>query len=190
MRSDEEPEIVRYVTPPAALSVVGIVFFLISPALWFVLNLIPNKPLLPWVAGIVTAVMGLVFFFLRFYYFAEAKSVIRSAKNSGSEGKLLHDFRNGQRLFGERLIMGERYIFSKGMGGIVYCPDIREIHTEVKLIKLKPYAINVTVIQNKGKKLTLCSLPYSDNGDNKARAVVEMVSKRSPDTRIKFSKLA
>lgn len=184
MNEKDAREVLQFLTPPAAVTIVGAVFILLSPAVYFVLNALSSKPLLAPVAGATTAVMGLVFILVKYYYRSMAKNCIKEAAEKGSFAKMLSDFRSGDRLLGGRMIFGERFIFSKGLGVVVYCEDIAELRRVTKRYRAAPVSENIIVRLKNNKKMTLCSISNMEN-TNQISDVLYLAAQRLPDAIIR-----
>ena len=85
-------EIIKYVTPPKTVFIMGIVTVLLAPIMYFVVKAVSADELKAAVTGIVMAVMGIVFCCIRYCYLILAKKSIKQAEKDGKETFLLDSY--------------------------------------------------------------------------------------------------
>ncbi len=186
MSESEKQEIVAYASPSKAVVIVGIVVILLAPVAYFIAIAIKKDQFFSITLAVSMALVGVLFFSLRFWYGANVKKHLKEMERNSSSRKIYHDFRNGTKILGERMIVGERYLFCKGMGVAVDLQEIAEIRCETKGIKFIPMTEELTVRLNNRDKLTLCSMDYSSRSQYQIRMMADAIAKRSPDAEIKY----
>ena len=68
MSNSDKEDILKYVTPPSTVAIVGVVFFVLSLPGFFITKAITSDNLKAGVVCGVMAVMGIVFICLKYYY--------------------------------------------------------------------------------------------------------------------------
>ena len=180
MTDTEKQNIINYAAPPVSVMIVGAVFTALSPVGFLIARAISDELWRAGVVGGVMAVMGIVFMCLRFYYAAAAKKAIKNAQANASEEFLVYDFRNGRKFLSDRIICGEHYVFSKGLGMIVRLSDIVELRRETKYYRSVPTAENLSVKTKDGKRTTLCSISAAE-GTPPLSDIIREIIKQAPD---------
>ena len=183
MSDGEKKLIIEYATPPLSVMIVGAVFLCTSPIAFFISRAVSSDPKLPIVLTSVMAAMGLIMICFRFYYAALAKSAVKEAIKNAGEIFLIGDFRNGRRFLNDRIICGEHYIFSKGMGVIVRLSDIDEIIRKTQYYKSVPTAEKLTVKLKNGKSKIISSISLAEGRTPPFAQIITEMTKNAPDIR-------
>lgn len=184
MSESEKKLITDYATPPISLTIVGLVFLVLSPLVYLIAHALVSENWKAVVCGSVTGVMGLVFAMLRFCYMAAAKRAIKKAEENACAFFLIEDFRNGSRFLGGRIICGNYYFLSKGMGVIVRLSDIDEIRRETKTYKNVPTSENLTAVMKDRKKVTLVSIGQVETSHPPLGDILRHIERVAPDIKI------
>ena len=185
MDNTDKQEIIKYCSPNATVAIVGAVFFILSVPGFFITKAISSDSLKAGVVGGVMAVMGIVFFMLRYYYSITAANAIKKAEADGSGAFLVSDFRQGERFLRNRVICGEHYVFGAALGVIVRLSDIKEIKRETKSYRNVPTAENLVLVLRNNKKVTLCSISRVENGTPPFSDIIRTICRYEPDVEVK-----
>ncbi len=185
MDNADQKEIIKYCSPNAAVAIVGAVFFVLSIPGFFITKAITADSLKAGVVGGVMAVMGIVFFMLRYYYSITAANAIKREEKNGGEAFLVSDFRQGERFLRNRVICGEHYIFGAATGVIVRLSDIKEIRRETKYYRAVPTAENLVLVLRNNKKVTLCSISQIESNHPPYSDIIRTICRYEPDVEIK-----
>jgi len=184
MSNSDKEDILKYVTPPSTVAIVGAVFFVLSVPGFFITKAITADNLKAGVVGGVMAVMGIVFICLKYYYLFAAKSRLKQAEQDGDTSFIAEDFRQGERFLRNRVICGKHYIFSGGLGLIVRLSDIKEICRETKYYKNVPNAENLVLVLRNNKKVTLCSISVMENNHPPYSDIIRTICRYQPDVEV------
>ena len=184
MSNTEKQEIIKYCSPNAAVAIVGAVFFVLSVQGFFITKAITADNLKAGVVGGVMAVMGIVFFMLRYYYSITAANALKKAEADGGSAFIVADFRQGDRFLRNRIICGEHYIFGAALGVIVRLSDIKEIRRETKYYKNVPSANNLVLVLRNNKKVTLCSISVMENDHPPYSDIIRTICRYEPDVEV------
>ena len=184
MSSSAKQEIIDYATPPISLMIVGLVFFAVSPIVYLIAHAIASENWRAVVCGTVTGVMGLVFAMLRFYCLAAAKRAIKKSEENASSSLLAEDFRNGKKFLNYRVICGDYYFLTKGMGVIVKLSEIDEIRRETKYYKGVPSSENLTAVMKDRRKVTLISIGQIEGSHPPLGDILRHIERVAPDIKI------
>lgn len=181
MSENTKKEIVKYCSPPVVVMVMGLVFVLISPVVYRIVKSVTSDSVKPIIVGSVTAVMGSVFFCLRFIYMVRVKNAIKNAETSAGAVFLAEDFIHGQEFLSNRFICGEHYIFSKGEGVILRLSEISEIIRETTYYRNVPTAEKLAAKMKNGKKVTVCSISQVESRHPPYAEIIQEMTKHAPD---------
>lgn len=181
MDNTQEQNIINYTTPPLSLMVTGGAFALFSPILYLIFLSFSSDKLLPIVVASVTAIMGIVMFCMRFFFTVRVKGAINKARGEGMDGKIASDFINGEKYLHGTMIVGEVYVFCKGMGTLVSCREITKVERKQNYYKGVPTSENIRVKLLDGKTVTLCGVNYIQDDSSDADDAIRAIERRCPN---------
>ena len=184
MDNTDKQEIIKYCSPNATVAIVGVVFFILSVPGFFITKAISSDSLKAGVVGGVMAVMGIVFFMLRYYYSITAANAIKKAEADGSGAFLVSDFRQGERFLRNRVICGEHYVFGAALGVIVSLSDIKAVRRDTIKVKNVPSAENLVLVLKNNKKVTLCSISVMEDDCPPYSEIIRKICKYQPDVEV------
>lgn len=185
MSNSDKEDILKYVTPPSTVAIVGVVFFVLSLPGFFITKAITSDNLKAGVVCGVMAVMGIVFICLKYYYLFTANNYIKKAEKDGGTAYIPEDFRKGDRFLNDRIRCGEHYVFGAALGVIVRLSDIKEIKRETKSYRNVPTAENLVLVLRNNKKVTLCSISRVENGTPPFSDIIRTICRYEPDVEVK-----
>lgn len=183
MTTEQKREIHDYCTPPKIVSVLGLIVIALSPLLYFIVKMVKNNDLMAIAGGIAMALTGLLFLSLRPWYGANVSKTLKKHEEDNGSGKIYYDFKNGSRIANGIMICGERYLFCKGMGVAVYCPDIAEIKFDTKDYKFIPVSDSIVVRLKNKEKIVIHSLPHDERNRHIFGNIIREISKHCPDAK-------
>lgn len=181
MNSTAMQEIIKYVTPPKTVFIMGIVTVLLAPIMYFVVKAVSADELKAAVTGIVMAVMGIVFCCIRYCYLILAKKSIKQAEKDGKETFLLDSYKNGKKFLDGRVICGKHYIFGKVFGTIADLSEVKAIYCETKRYKGVPTTKTIVIKLNNNKKLTLCGVNCIEERHPPFDEIIDYIKMLVPD---------
>lgn len=184
MTKDQKGEILDYCTPPKAVSIVGIAVMLLSPAAYFISDAIKHDEVLNIAAAISMLLVGILFLSLRPWYGANVVHTLKKHEEDNGSGKIYYDFCHGDRIANDMIRCGERYLFCKGMGVSVYCPDIANIKYRELDYKFITTNDEIVVRLKSREKLVIHSMPHEKRNKAKFMDIINAISKRCPDAEI------
>ena len=183
MTNSQIKEITDYAAPPAVLYIVGAVTIALSPAVYFIVKAVKHDDVLA-VAALITVILtGILFASLRLWYAANVRNAIKKYEAEYGSGRIYRDFCSGKEIAGGTMKCGERYLFCKGMGVIVYCPDIAEIKNVITDVKSIPANDQIIVRMKDRKKIVIRSLPHDDRNRDRFNEIISEIMERCPDIR-------
>lgn len=126
-------------------------------------------------------VFGALFLWYALFSKNELRPMIQTMKESGEMENLLSDFQKAQtQSEGYPLLVGDRYLFSKGSGRLVRYTDICQVRYVTKNSSRE-----LIYIDNSGKQHTLCSLKQEQKSDEDARRLVSRILEKNPSVRVR-----
>ena len=184
MSENMKKEIMKYATPPVSVMILGVVFMVLSPILFFVFKAVTSDPVMPIVVSLVMGIMGAVFFCIRYIYMERVKNALKQAELNAGTTFLADDYVRGKRFLNQRIICGEHYVFGKGQGVILRLSDISAIIRETKHYRNMPTAENLTAKMIYGQKITICSISQIENNNPPYAEIIEEIMKNAPDIQL------
>ena len=185
MTKSQKEDILDYTSPPKIMYIVGAVTIALSPAVYFIVQSIKHDQLLSISGGITEILVGILFLVIRPWYNANVMKTLKKNEADYGSGKIYYDFRNGKRLANDTIICGERYLFCKGMGIAIYCPDIVQIKYETSEIRFISASDNITVRLKNREKLIIRSMPHEKSNREKFAKIINVIKKSCPDAEIR-----
>ena len=157
----------------------------LSPAAYFICDAVKHDAVLNIAAVISMLLVGFLFFILRPWYAANVKHSLLKFEKDNSINKAYRDFMHGDRIANDMMICGERYLFCKGMGVVVYFPDVVEIKYKELDYTFIPVNDELSLRLKSKERLVIHSMPHDKGNRSKFMDIIKTISKHCPDAEIK-----
>ena len=113
------------------------------------------------------------------------KRIIRRLEEEGELSNVIMDFQEGEKLFGDAVRVGNKYIIGKGTKNIVDYKDIQQIYQYIhKTNHFEDYR-SLRAYTNDGTK-DICQLPSNGAGEQTVRQLIMYICTKNPNIKVGY----
>ena len=113
------------------------------------------------------------------------KRIIRRLEEEGELSNVIMDFQEGEKLFGDAVRVGNKYIIGKGTNCIISYKDIKQIYQYIhKTNHFEDYR-SLRAYTNDGTK-DICQLPRNGAGEQTVRQLIMYICTKNPNIKVGY----
>lgn len=113
------------------------------------------------------------------------KRIIRRLEEEGELSNVIMDFQKGEKLFGDAVRVGNKYIIGKGTNCIISYKDIKQIYQYIhKTNHFEDYR-SLRVCTDDGTK-DICQLPRNGAGEQTVRQLIMYICTKNPNIKVGY----
>ena len=113
------------------------------------------------------------------------KRIIRRLEEEGELSNVIMDFQKGEKLFGDAVRVGNKYIIGKGTNCIISYKDIKQIYQYIhKTNHFEDYR-SLRAYTNDGTK-DICQLPSNGAGEQTVRQLIMYICAKNPNIKVGY----
>lgn len=113
------------------------------------------------------------------------KRIIRRLEEEGELSNVIMDFQEGEKLFGDAIRVGNKYIIGKGTNCIISYKDIKQIYQYIhKTNHFEDYR-SLRAYTNDGTK-DICQLPRNGAGEQTVRQLIMYICTKNPNIKVGY----
>ena len=113
------------------------------------------------------------------------KRIIRRLEEEGELSNVIMDFQEGEKLFGDAVRVGNKYIIGKGTNCIISYKDIKQIYQYIhKTNHFEDYR-SLRAYTNDGTK-DICQLPRNGAGEQTVRQLIMYICAKNPNIKVGY----
>ncbi len=186
MDKNEYKKLIHYTNPRRHYLIGGILMTIVGAVVTYG-SFISGDPV-GIVAGVIfTLLLGITLIALSVSQRHKYKKKLESIMDSSKSARLLADFQNGKRAFGDKLILGDVYIMGKRSGVIREYGELVRIYQWIPnnvCIGKEPRYLSVETAFE--RKLDLCAIPGRGKDDEELKRVIETVTSKNNGIAVGF----
>lgn len=113
------------------------------------------------------------------------KRIIRRLEEEGELSNVIMDFQEGEKLFGDAVRVGNKYIIGKGTKDIVAYKDIKQIYQYIHKTNYFEDYRSLRVCTDDGTK-DICQLPRNGAGEQTVRQLIMYICAKNPNIKVGY----
>ena len=113
------------------------------------------------------------------------KRIIRRLEEEGELSNVIMDFQKGEKLFGDAVRVGNKYIIGKGTKDIVAYKDIKQIYQYIHKTNYFEDYRSLRVCTDDGTK-DICQLPRNGAGEQTVRQLIMYICTKNPNIKVGY----
>lgn len=113
------------------------------------------------------------------------KRIIRRLEGEGELSNVIMDFQKGEKLFGDAVRVGNKYIIGKGTKDIVAYKDIKQIYQYIHKTNYFEDYRSLRVCTDDGTK-DICQLPRNGAGEQTVRQLIMYICTKNPNIKVGY----
>jgi len=113
------------------------------------------------------------------------KRIIRRLEEEGELSNVIMDFQKGEKLFGDAVRVGNKYIIGKGTKDIVAYKDIKQIYQYIHKTNYFEDYRSLRVCTDDGTK-DICQLPRNGAGEQTVRQLIMYICAKNPNIKVGY----
>lgn len=113
------------------------------------------------------------------------KRIIRRLEEEGELSNVIMDFQEGEKLFGDAVRVGNKYIIGKGTKDIVAYKDIKQIYQYIHKTNYFEDYRSLRVCTDDGTK-DICQLPRNGAGEQTVRQLIMYICTKNPNIKVGY----